>query len=497
MSDHLITIEDARRNLLSCAAFMAERLRSADGKADAMQHIVPLYIVRGDVDTAAGLSDGVEDPLTRDRLLIAVAEKCADVGDDAYGFQLAEAIEDFSMQSAARERIALQKVAKGQLQEAIAISNELDNPDDVLIAASTATFANEGLPAAVSVLEKMQFAFSRCVALQNFAAVALRKEDKASAVEALESAANEAAEIDFNEERIRARIDLAHNFVDVGRNDRAISVLDDAKRDAESLAGVHRDPLLANVSVAFVRAGSLELADRTLDLVDDKSALVSALSGYASEFSRKGEKEEALATVREAVAIIRSQAEKETRDHRTKFRQWRSLAVQLATFGDGAGGIEVACEIPDGDERMTALAQLHILFVDRAEDALAEEALSEIPDAFQKAFAIVGAADIDIRDGRRERAVERIGDALGLLKEIEQPVAKSSLMTECVRRFLEIGENEKARACGLVNCRVILGILDESIRAASLAGLAGVYESQKLDANAEEAEVLASMMAKL
>ena len=103
MSEHLISPADAASDLLACAAFIAESIQSRDGQAQAMIAVVPQYLAKGDVDTAAELANTVEDPFVRDRLLIAVAEKCAAMDDDEYALQLAEAIEDFGLQSQARE----------------------------------------------------------------------------------------------------------------------------------------------------------------------------------------------------------------------------------------------------------------------------------------------------------------------------------------------------------------------------------------------------------
>ncbi len=57
MSEHQINIEDANSDLLACAAFLAESIKSSDGHAEAMKEIVPRYLAKGDVDIAAGLAD--------------------------------------------------------------------------------------------------------------------------------------------------------------------------------------------------------------------------------------------------------------------------------------------------------------------------------------------------------------------------------------------------------------------------------------------------------
>ena len=82
MSEHLINIDEARANLLACAAYLAESIKSADGHAETMKTIVPFYIAKSNVDLAAEFANTVDDPFTRDRLLTAVAEKCAAIDDD-------------------------------------------------------------------------------------------------------------------------------------------------------------------------------------------------------------------------------------------------------------------------------------------------------------------------------------------------------------------------------------------------------------------------------
>ncbi|MCA1589648.1 MAG: hypothetical protein LC734_04510, partial [Acidobacteria bacterium] len=84
MAEHLISWEDAETDLLSCAAYLAERIKSRDGHAVAMAAVIPRYLAKGKVDLAAELANKIDDPFTRDRLLTAVADKCAELDDDDY-----------------------------------------------------------------------------------------------------------------------------------------------------------------------------------------------------------------------------------------------------------------------------------------------------------------------------------------------------------------------------------------------------------------------------
>src|SRR4051794_40691229 len=99
MADLFISREQAQTDLLAAAAFIGERIRSADGHAEAMDAIIPQYLQRNDVDLAAELANAVDDPYSRDRLLTRVAVKCAELDDDEYALQLLGAIEDDGIRS--------------------------------------------------------------------------------------------------------------------------------------------------------------------------------------------------------------------------------------------------------------------------------------------------------------------------------------------------------------------------------------------------------------
>jgi len=94
MSQHFISRADAESNFLDAAAYLAESIPAGESHGSAIATVVPQYLEKGKVDLAAELANTVDDPFTRDRLLIAVAGKCAEIDDDEYGLQLVEAIED-------------------------------------------------------------------------------------------------------------------------------------------------------------------------------------------------------------------------------------------------------------------------------------------------------------------------------------------------------------------------------------------------------------------
>ncbi|MGI8493937.1 MAG: hypothetical protein ACR2L1_01325, partial [Pyrinomonadaceae bacterium] len=134
MKEHLVNLDDAESNLLAAAAYLAENIRSSDGRAKAMNEIVAQYLAEKDVDFAAQLADSIDDSFVRDRLLCEVAEKCAALDDDDYAMQLADAIEDFGLQAVTREKIAAKKASKQEYEKAFEIADTLQHSSDALAA---------------------------------------------------------------------------------------------------------------------------------------------------------------------------------------------------------------------------------------------------------------------------------------------------------------------------------------------------------------------------
>lgn len=256
MTEHLISIDDAEGDLLECAAFLAESVKSADGHAAAIAAVVPRYLAKGEVDLSAELANTVTDPFTRDRLLMLVAEKCAELDDDEYALQLADAIREFGLQSQARERIALQKAAKGDFDKALAIARTMDHPDQVLAGIAIERAARGDDSGALAALETIEFWGAKVSTLHSIAAAKLESGKTEAAIELLENAAVDAGEIEHNEERIRALVDTGNLFVTAKRNDKAIETFEKARGHAETLDNVHRDSFLASISL-FVQEVSI------------------------------------------------------------------------------------------------------------------------------------------------------------------------------------------------------------------------------------------------
>lgn len=478
MIEHFISRTDAESDLLSCAAYLSERITSIDGRAEAMSAVVPQYIGNGKVDLAAELANTVDDPYTRDRLLTAVAEKCAQQDDEEYALQLADAIEDAGLRSEALERVALQLANQDKFDAAREIATNMGNPDGILVGIAVKQAAIGLEEEALQTIEEIEHSASAVTALF---LIAGQNEDKEKAAEYLERALEEAEGIEHNEEAARAFCDLGSAFINAERNDRAIVSFDKAKATAETIENVHRDGFLSLAAQGLLQAGSLELADRTLDLIVDKTSIASCLLGYAREFWRKDDRTEAVEALEEAYAMLESQHERETREAKARFRLFTAIAAQFAGFEKGERAIEIAEKIKDETERTSALTQVAGILALRNQDDEARHAFRSINDDGDRAFALIGMSDAKARNEDREAALTLLNEADALVNSVPQLTMQAAAFVEIGRRFSSYGETESAASAFENAIRIAGEIRDESIRVTTLVSL--VDATSGLDLN--------------
>lgn len=496
MAEHFISLDEAGRDVLACATYLAEEIGSADGYGAAMTTLVLRYLAKGNVDLAAELSDTVADPFVRDKLLIQVAGKCAELDDDEYAFQLADAIEDFGLQEMARERIALAKAAKSDFTAALDIAARLEHPSNAYagIAVDQARVGEQA--AAETTIEMIDYPLAKSTVLQNVAMINLQKNETAKAVELLEKAFEAANNIEHDEEEIRAFTEIAVHFIEAGRNDKAVETFDKAKTVAETLDNVHRDSFLAGIAHGLLRAGSIELADRTLDLVKDKTQMSSCLVGFAQEYWANDEKDEAIEALEEAYAILKSQRDAETRDTRAKLGLLGTIAVWFARFEKPERAIEIAQENIDESEQISALSNIAVVCISQEKDEIARQALDAIYDEGQKMFALIGMADAKDNLKMPDEALSLLTEADEKIEIVPQLSLRLGACIELADRFAKHGKIEQTHDLLREGLATIAEIRGESTQSVSLAALAAAFEKHQLEMSEEDRKVLFQMIQK-
>lgn len=496
MSDYFISEERAENDLLDCAAYLAERIKSSDGHAEAMKVIIPRYLSRGEVDLAAELSNAVDDPYSRDRLLIVVAEKCAETGDDEYALQLADAVEDHGLRAEALERVALAMAAKGRTDKAGAVAARMEHPDFVYAGVAVNQAAGGNPTAADETLDLIEFPAACVSAFQQIAAGQIEENKLEDAVRTLERAVASADEIEHEEEKIRLLCEIGVLFTEVKRNDKAVETFDKARGFAELLDNVHRDNFLARCAIGFLHAGSDELCDRTLDLVMDKTQMSSALVAVARDHWRKEEKQDAADALDEAHEILKSQRDIETRDSRVRNALMATIAAQFAGFGKTERATEIALENEDPSEKTAALSQIAQILTMQNEDDLARQTLNLIDEDADRVFALIALADAKEKLGEKDAGITLLDEAASLSEIVPQLASRSLALNEIAARFADNGDTDKAREVSVKNLAVIAEIRDESSRAVSIAAVSAIYKNAELEMSADGKNILMQLMSK-
>lgn len=494
MAEHFISRADAESNLLACATYLAETIESAEGHAEGISTVVRRYLAKGDVDLAAELANTVDDPFTRDRLLIHVAEKCAEIDDDEYAMQLLEAIEEPALQAEGYERIGMLEASKSKYDAARKITESMAHPDYVLSTIAVKQFANGDSEGFRATLDEIEFPEARVSAYTGIAHARLSEKQIDGVSELLDAAGVDAAEIEHDEERIRALVEIGTLFHDIGNNGSAIQTFDKARDHAEQLDNVHRDGFLAAVSVGFLRAGSQDLADRALDLVEDKTQMATCLVGHARHYWGKEQKEDALESLEEAQAILKSQKDTETRNSKERYKLFGTIAAQFAHFDKGERAIEIAESIEDDTVAMTSLSQIAVIFASRGEDEFVRQAINAIPEEAQQAFALIGVADQAEKREQRAAAIAALDEAAEKAESVPQMSSRTSAYIEIARRYAKFDQADKFDAAIASGIEALTAIKDESIKVASLVELDSLVEELKLDIAGEDLTFLKTIL---
>lgn len=494
MADQFISRDAAEGDLLAAAAFLAENIKSAEGHAEAMKAIVPIYLEKGEVDLAAELANQIDEPFSRDKMLILVAERCAKDDDDEYALQLADAIEDDGMRGQALERIALAKVSNGQVETAAEYSAQMAHPDFVLAAIAVKQAEGGDEAAAAKTLESIEFPAAEVAAHLQIGSSFISSGDTAKACPAIERAVAAAGEIEHDEERIRALCDAGNLFIEAKRSDLAIETFELARGQAEQLDNVHRDVFFVNCALGFKVAGSEDLAERTLDLVIDKTEMASALLAFAREDWRADRKEDAVEGLEEAFEILRAQRDHEIRDSRARNALMTNVAVQMAGFAKVEMAVEIAQTNLDPQEEMSALTQIAQIQAIQDDDGGTRETLAMIAEDANRLFGLISVSDSYERAGKRETAIEFLNEAATFSDSVPQLASRSSALNELAQRFANYGDAARAREISDENLEIISKIKDESSQAAALAGLAVVYSAAGLEVNEDELTKVRTML---
>ncbi len=494
MTDFQISKAEAQTDLLAAAAYLAEHCGSGDGYAAAIKHLVPLYLAQDKVDLAAEFANGIDDPFDRENTMAKVIIKCAELDDDEYAFQLADVLENPTSRDAANQSIAIVKALQGKFPEALKIARMLKHPDEALKQIAVEMNVRGDETQAKELIAEIEDSRSQTEILTRAALHFIEQDNKEKAFALLEEAKNAAENIDYPTERLRALHAVSYGFHQAGRADRSIETLSEMQGEAENIQSFDREPRLSEISLAFFEVGSIDLADRALDGIKDKTLTADVLAGYAREYWKRGENEDALEALREASEVLASQHEKETRDSAASFKLSSGLAAMFAEFGETETAINAADRIIYEPERVNALIRIaqHAAAQDKSEAV--RQILRIIGDDSDRLTALVLVADAETEKNRREDALNFLTEAHQLAETVPQLSVRSNIFNRLAERFAKLDENETAHQIVSENLQIVAQIRDQSVRAITLADLAETAKTTNFTLNQPDSTLLRTIL---
>ena len=328
------------RKLLALAEEAASQIGGSQIFLTSVQEIVGLYCAIGDVDKAAEMADGLEDPFLRDKLLAVVVERCAQLDDDEYANQLIEAIDDYGIRNEAAERFAITKARKGKKSLALEAARTMDHPDNVLAELAAINLVEGKSEEANSLENDIEYKTALANAYLSKAFDLIKAAHPDKAVELLERASQASKLIELEEERIGSLINIAEAMNLASRRDKTIKLLSEAGELAEKLENLHRDQFLSEIAVGYYRANSKDLSEIALESIADKTQAALAYLGMAKsiEEPNSAEKED---FAQEAAEILKSENPLEIKDSRSRNEAIFTCAEYFTAFSNVPKALEI------------------------------------------------------------------------------------------------------------------------------------------------------------
>ncbi|HET6975861.1 MAG TPA: tetratricopeptide repeat protein [Pyrinomonadaceae bacterium] len=343
----------------------AERIAAnlhGDAKAEVISIIAGRYAKLALMDEALGLAETISDPFTRDHTLSEIAAASTATGAADYVDASLEMIDDHGSRSLAIEEIAVKHAEAGDLEQALKLTDELEDADPALRRIALA--AGRYSPRAVELASSITAPELRANTLGQLAALAYHSDHQSEAAELLAECLQAAEEIEFSENRIDVLIGVASLYEEIGDTDTALELLAQAfafTADCEGLppsglsASFPRGEALTQLVESFARLGHFDQADRAAEQIDDPFQFAHASTKEAMEYFRAGQVDQAFTLLSEALELALEEPVYGAQGMLVKDSLLAELAVGFARLGRLEKSFEVAGKLSSESQQFLAL----------------------------------------------------------------------------------------------------------------------------------------------
>ena len=345
---------------LQAAERIAEDLHG-DAKVEVVSIIAGRYAKLALMDEALGLAETISDPFTRDNTLSEIAAASIATGTSDYVNASLEMIDDPGSRSLAIEEIAVKYAEAGDVDQALELTDELEDADPALrrIALAEGSYS----PRAVGLASSITAPDLRASTLGQLAVLAYHSDQKSEAAELLAECLQSAEDIEFSENRIYALIGLASLYEDMGDTDKALETLANAfalTADFEGMpasglsASFPRGEALTQLVESFARLDQFDQADRAAEQIDDPFQFAHASTKEAMEYFRAGQVDQAFTLLSEALELALEEPVYGEQGLLVKDNVLAELAVGFARLGQLEKSFEVTGKLSSESQQFLA-----------------------------------------------------------------------------------------------------------------------------------------------
>jgi tetratricopeptide (TPR) repeat protein len=490
MAERLIDREQAEKDLLHCAASVAETIDGTGGFAEAMAAIAPEFAKRDDFDLGVRLADTIDDPFARDQVLADIAVICAAAGDVDYAVELLDSLDEQSFQTLAKANIAVAEAERGNAERALEFAHQLDDPSGALAEIAIRLAAQGRFAEAVEAAEGAEFEGSRAWAFTEIGSRHLEREEKEEGLAMLERALEEADELELPEERNSLWLDVTVPLKTVDETERIGEILDEAEKEVTDIASeVARDRALTRIVEMNASIGRFDKATELTETIEDPLQAVAAMVATVPHLREAGENEKALKLLDEALQLTNDTDVWEERSLTTKETLLAALSIRYFEADRLEKAREVVLSIQTENHQARTLYTLAVRAVEKGEVDAARKLMALIKEDYSRAVYWT-----ELVEKFSEEQSEAKADAM---ERARQDAPKAEILYQRVDAMLRVAARSdpaEGRAWYTKALETAAEIPGSTQQSLALLSLAQSYSAAELALMAAELELLRQLL---
>jgi tetratricopeptide (TPR) repeat protein len=495
--DEQIVNENYGAEFVEAAVNLARTIDGLEDQGEILSSAAGIYAESGQLDLAVDLAQTIDDSYQRDLALTKLAAICATDGDDDQADSLLEMIQDDTVYAAGIEQIAAAYARAGEIDKATETAQRLSDSDSALSSVARACPSRDLLTDCLEIARAIEYPELKVTALIELAGTARKLEAPDESAQLIEEAESAAAEIDFPQQRIEARVRIAAGHKDNDQTALGIEVLRKARADCEEIDGSDRNAALGQVAAAYAGLRDFTSAEQLLEEIEDPYDFCHATTEVAFGHYQAGDQNAAIKLLADELEVIKDEPVYGEQSLIRRRAVLGFLAETYASIGRLEDALQVT-ELLDSDEQQdSTLRQIAFTSASGDNPNTALKVFEKIKDDSMRVLAKVDVVRAWTRSDRLELADHLLSSASVEIAKIEWPQQRTRCLAELAQAF-ELREQITRCAENLFEALNAATTIKGSYpQARALIGLAVIHKELARPTSEAERQILEEIIDRL